>query len=93
MVEKLKGKNFALISISGDDKKKPSPHSSKKKKMPWTHWFAERKGILKDWSVKYYPTMYIIDHKGVIRAKDLRGEALEKKVEELLAEMDKEKKG
>ncbi len=93
MVEKLKGKNFALISISGDDKKETLTSFLEKEKMPWTHWFAERKGILKDWSVKYYPTMYIIDHKGVIRAKDLRGEALEKKVEELLAEMDKEKKG
>lgn len=93
MVEKLKGKNFALISISGDDKKETLTSFLEKENMPWTHWFAERKGILKDWSVKYYPTMYIIDHKGVIRAKDLRGEALEKKVEELLAEMDKEKKG
>ncbi len=93
MVEKLKGKKFALISISGDDKKETLTSFLEKEKMPWTHWFAERKGILKDWSVRYYPTMYIIDHKGVIRAKDLRGEALEKKVEELLAEMEKEKKG
>lgn len=93
MVAKLKDKPFALISISGDDKKETLTDFLEKEKMPWIHWFADRKGILKDWNIRYFPTMYIIDHKGVIRAKDLRGEALEKKVEELLAEMAKDKKG
>jgi thiol-disulfide isomerase/thioredoxin len=93
MVAKLKDKPFVLISISGDDKKETLTDFLEKEKMPWTHWFADRKGILKDWNIRYFPTMYIIDHKGVIRAKDLRGEALEKKVEELLAEMAKDKKG
>lgn len=93
MVAKLKDKPFALISISGDNDKETLTNFLEKEKMPWIHWFADRKGILKDWNIRYFPTMYIIDHKGVIRAKDLRGEALEKKVEELLAEMAKEKKG
>jgi hypothetical protein len=60
--------------------------------MPWIHWFADRKGILKDWNIRFYPTIYVIDHKGVIRAKGLRGEELEKKVTELIAEIGKEKK-
>ena len=93
MVAKLKDKPFALISISGDNDKETLTNFLEKEKMPWIHWFADRKGILKDWNIRYFPTMYIIDHKGVIRAKDLRGEALEKKVEELLAEMAKDKKG
>jgi hypothetical protein len=36
--------------------------------------------------------MYILDHKGVIRAKGLRGEELEKKVNELVVEAEKAKK-
>jgi hypothetical protein len=36
--------------------------------------------------------MYILDHKGVIRAKGLRGEELEKKVIELIAEAEKSNK-
>ncbi len=91
MVEKLKGKKFALISVSGDDKKETLVNFVEKTKMPWTHWFAERKGILQDWNIRFYPTVYILDHKGVIRAKGLRGEEMEKKVEELLAEMDNKK--
>lgn len=93
MVERLKGKGFALISVSGDDEKETLTKFLEKTKMPWTHWFAEKKGILKDWNIRYFPTIYVIDHKGVIRAKDLRGEQLEEKVNELIAEMEKEKKG
>ena len=92
MNEKLKGKPFAFISISGDDKKETLTAFLEKEKMPWTHWFADRKGILKDWNIRFYPTMYILDHKGVIRAKGLRGEELEKKVIELIAEAEKSNK-
>lgn len=92
MNEKLKGKPFAFISISGDDTKETLTSFLEKEKMPWVHWFADRKGILKDWNIRFYPTMYILDHKGVIRAKGLRGEELEKKVDELVVEAEKAKK-
>jgi len=92
MNEKLKGKPFAFISISGDDTKETLTSFLEKEKMPWVHWFADRKGILKDWNIRFYPTMYILDHKGVIRAKGLRGEELEKKVIELIAEAEKSNK-
>lgn len=92
MNEKLKGKPFAFISISGDDTKEKLTSFLEKEKMPWVHWFADRKGILKDWNIRFYPTMYILDHKGVIRAKGLRGEELEKKVNELVLEAEKAKK-
>ena len=92
MNEKLTGKPFAFISISGDDKKETLTAFLEKEKMPWTHWFADRKGILKDWNIRFYPTRYILDHKGVHRAKGLRGEELEKKVIELIAEAEKSNK-
>ena len=92
MNEKLKGKPFTFISISGDDTKETLTSFLEKEKMPWVHWFADRKGILKDWNIRFYPTMYILDHKGVIRAKGLRGEELEKKVNELVVEAEKAKK-
>ena len=49
-------------------------------------------GIVEDWNVKYFPTIYVIDGKGVIRHKDKRGDDLEKAVNELLKEQE-EKKG
>jgi thiol-disulfide isomerase/thioredoxin len=87
MVERLKDKSFALISISADAEKKTLTDFLVKEKMPWTHWWnGARGGILEEWDVHYFPTIYVIDAKGVIRFKDVRGEKLEKAVNELLEE-------
>lgn len=86
MVEKLKDKPFTLISISADEEKDTLKEFLEKEKMPWVHWWEGRKekGVLKDWNVQFFPTIYVIDHKGVIRHKGLRGKKLEEAVEKLV---------
>jgi thiol-disulfide isomerase/thioredoxin len=87
MVERLKDKPFTLVSISADEKKETLTDFLAKEKMPWTHWWnGKDQGIIEDWDVRYYPTIYVLDAQGVIRHKDLRGEELEKAVNALLAE-------
>ena len=39
MVERLKDKPFALVSISADEKKKTLTDFLAKDTMPWTHWW------------------------------------------------------
>jgi thiol-disulfide isomerase/thioredoxin len=88
LVKRLEGKPFALISISGDAKKETLETFLTKEPMPWTHWHnGAVGGILEKWNVEYFPTIYVIDAKGVIRFKDVRGEAMDKAVETLLEEM------
>ena len=90
MVEKLKDKPFALISISADEKKDTLKEFLEKEKMPWTHWWnGSQGGFLKEWNIQHYPTIYVIDAKGVIRYKELRGAELEEAVAKLLAEAKK----
>lgn len=90
MVEKFKGKPFALISVSADDEKKTVEEFLTKEPMPWTHWWEGPDGsVLKNWNVRFFPTIYVIDTKGIIRHKQIRGEQLEKAVEKLLAEAKK----
>ncbi len=61
--------------------------------MPWTYWWNGSKGgIIDDWDLRYYPTIYVLDTRGVIRHKDLRGEELEKAVIALIAEQTEEKR-
>lgn len=86
MVERLKDKPFTLISVSGDDKVETLRGFLAKEPMPWVHWYAGRNGFLKDWNIRFFPTIYVIDKSGVIRHKNLRGEALEKAVVALLEE-------
>lgn len=89
MVARLKDKPFVLVSISGDEKKETLVEFLKKNEMPWTHWWEGRGGLMEDWDIQYFPTIYVLDAKGVIRHKDLRGEKLEEAVNELLKEMEK----
>jgi thiol-disulfide isomerase/thioredoxin len=87
MVERLKDKPFVLVSISADEKKETLIAFLAKEKMPWTHWWnGQEGGIMEEWDVKYFPTIYVLDAQGVIRHKDLRGEELEKAVNALLSE-------
>jgi thiol-disulfide isomerase/thioredoxin len=94
MVKKLKGKPFVLVSISADDKKETLTKFLETNEMPWTHWWEGRGPLLTQLDIRFFPTIYVLDGKGVIRYKGVRGEAMEKAVETLLKEMeDKTKSG
>ena len=93
LVKKLKDKPFILVSISADAKKADLTDFMKDNEMPWTHWWnGASGGVVSALDVSYFPTIYILDHKGVIRYKDVRGEDMDKAVEKLLKEMDESKK-
>jgi thiol-disulfide isomerase/thioredoxin len=89
MVKKLEKKPFALISVSADAKKETLQEFLTKEQMPWTHWWDGQSGpVMTAYRVEFFPTIYVIDAKGVIRHKGLRGEALEKAVEALIKEAE-----
>lgn len=71
LVKKLEGKPFELISVSADDKKETLQKFLEGEKMPWTHWWdnGPESAVLKKYRVRAFPTLYVIDHTGVIRHK------------------------
>ena len=90
MVEKFKDKPFALISVSADAKVDTLKDFLKEEKMPWTHWWnGQTGGIVEEWNIQHFPTIYVIDAKGVIRYKEIRGKELEEAVDKLIAEAKK----
>jgi hypothetical protein len=95
LVEKLKDKPFALIGVNSDTDKKKLKERMEKEKITWRSFWNGPEGtdgpISKAWNVRGWPTIYILDHKGVIRHKNLRDEKMEKAVEELLKEAEKAK--
>lgn len=87
LVKRLNDKPFALVSISADDEAKTVKDFLTKEPMPWTHWHSgPTEGIVKAWNVRYFPTIYVLDAKGIIRYKGVRGEAMDKAVDTLLKE-------
>lgn len=68
MVERLKNKPFQLISISLDEKVATINKFQQKTKMPWVNWHnGKTGGVIDDWSITQYPTIFILDNKGIIR--------------------------
>ena len=93
LVDRLKDKPFKLISVSFDDEKETLMKFLEKEKMPWVHWFNGRKGdIGEKLNVKFFPTIFVLDAKGVIRYKGVRNKDMDRAVDTLLKEMADEKK-
>ncbi|HKA08487.1 MAG TPA: TlpA disulfide reductase family protein, partial [Gemmataceae bacterium] len=58
LVEKLKDKPFALLSVNVDDEKSTVTEFLGKDKMPWNHWWDGPKGpVCKMFRIHSYPTL------------------------------------
>jgi peroxiredoxin len=90
LAKKMKDRPFVLISVSADDEKKTLQTFLEKNEMPWTHWWDNggESEVLKKYRVRAFPTLYVIDHAGVIRHKWV-GAPDEKKLDEAIEELVK----
>jgi len=88
LVERLKNEPFALLGINSDGDAKKVREILEKRKITWRQAIeGSTSGPLPTkWGVKSWPTIYVLDAKGVIRHKDLKGEALENAIVKLIAE-------
>jgi predicted GTPase len=93
MVKKLAEKPFALIGVNSDGDRSVVNKILAKENITWRQFIDGTTSgpIATKWNVQGWPTIYILDHKGVIRFKNLRDAEMEKAVETLLAEMETEK--
>ena len=93
LVKRLEGKPFALLGVNSDPKDRVR-QAMKKENITWRSWWdgGDTQGpIAKAWNVSGWPTIYVLDAKGVIRYKNVRGEEMDKVVDKLLAELDETK--
>src|SRR6267142_74465 len=91
LVERLKGRPFAIIGVNSDydGDLEQINKMLKEQKITWRQAIEGTTSgpIATRWNVRGWPTIYVLDSKGVIRFKDTRGEELGQAVDELLAEM------
>ena len=73
LVKKLDGKPFALLVINSDSDKQKLKERMKEENITWRSWWdVDTSGpISTKWNVQGWPTLYLIDHKGIIRHKYL----------------------
>lgn len=87
LVEKWKDKPFALIGVNSDgtdteEGLKKFREQAKEMGVTWRSFRNEstEPSISDTWRVQGWPTLYFIDHTGVIRHKDVRDEEEMEKV-------------
>ena len=90
LVKQLTGKPFALIGVNSDDEIEVARKAVEKLEINWRSFWNGEKGtfgpIATKWNVASWPTTYLIDAKGIIRYKNLKGEKLDEAIEKLMAE-------
>jgi len=83
---KFKDKDFVLISVSLDRDLTAARKFVKDKEMDWVHiidWEAGRE-IATLYQVEYIPSTFVINRKGKIESRQLRGDELKEKIAALL---------
>ncbi|MBC9914592.1 AhpC/TSA family protein [Chitinophaga varians] len=84
--EKYHSKGLEILAVSLDDKKDAWVKAIKDDGLTWEH-VSDLKGwkneVAKEYNIRAVPSNFLIDKEGKIVAKDLRGEELTKKLEEI----------
>jgi len=90
LVKKLEGKPFALIGVNSDRNREELKQVLVQENITWrSFWNGGGTGgpISRHWKVEGWPSIWVIDARGVIRYRDTRGPAMDRAVDALLAEM------
>ena len=91
LVKRLAGKPFALLGVNSDRDRDALKEVMAKEEITWRSWWdggSTRGPIAGQFNVSSWPRIYVLDAKGVIRCKGVRGAAMDKAVDALLAEID-----
>ncbi|GAB3894565.1 TlpA disulfide reductase family protein [Larkinella knui] len=87
MYNKYKEKGFEVFSISLDDNKNAWLKAIENDGMIWTNVLGKKNGssaVAQQYSIQVIPTTFLLDKDGKIIARNLRGPALEQKLESIL---------
>jgi hypothetical protein len=94
LVKRLAGQPFALLGINSDRDREVLKKVMEEQEITWRSFWnggSTSGPISTKWDVHSWPTIYVLDHKGVIRYKNVRGERMDEAVDALLAEMKESK--
>ena len=94
LVKRLENRPFALIGVNSDRDRDQLKKVLEEEKITWRSFWngGSTRGPISDaWKVQGWPTIYVLDANGVIRYRDVRGEAMDRAVDELLKELESKK--
>lgn len=91
LVKRLENKPFVLLGINSDPDKAKLKEVLNKEQITWRSWWdgGDTSGpIARKWNVQGWPTVYVLDAKGIIRYRDVHGKELDTAVDALVKEIE-----
>src|SRR5579862_1652204 len=93
LVQQYQGRPFALLGVNTDADRATLKQVQNDGKFPGRSWWDGRGGpICAEWDVEGFPTIHLIDAKGVVRFSHLgapSAETLDGEIEQLVKEAEK----
>ena len=88
LVERHSERPFRLLTIDTNDPAEGFVERCAEAGMTWPviHQ-GEASALSRTWGVMFYPTVFVLDAKGVIRFVNPKGDALDQAIEQLLGEV------
>ncbi len=89
LAEKMKGRPFALLGVNSDSNQEQLDRALRRERITWPSFREEdSRSISRSWGVGSWPSTFVLDERGVIRFRNLRGNDLEAAVERLVWELE-----
>jgi hypothetical protein len=92
LVKRLEGKPFALIGVNSDSDREQLKRVLVEQRITWRSFWnggSPSGPISRQWQVSGWPSIWVIDAKGVIRYRDPEGAELDQAVDTLLGELER----
>ena|SRR5437016_10240935 len=94
LVSKLKDKPFVLLGINSDQNREELKKAMEKEQITWRSWWdggSTSGPIASEWNVHGWPTLYLVDQKGIIRDKTIGSKDMDHLIDELVKEAEEKK--
>ena len=91
LVMRLRDKPFALLGINSDKNLNELHAAMAREQITWRSWWDggdSGNSIARTWKVRAWPAIFVLDHEGTIRYRDIRGGALDAAIDSLLEERE-----
>jgi hypothetical protein len=95
LVKQHADKPFVLLGVNSDENRDEVKNVVEKNNLTWRSWFdgGDTHGPIQTaYNVSHWPTIYVLDHKGVIRYIDVSEKELDEAIDKLLAEIGNKEK-
>jgi hypothetical protein len=67
LVTRMQGRPFVLLGVNGDETREELRQTIRDEDITWRNWWDGKGEIMFQYGVEPFPTIYLIDHRGMVR--------------------------